>query len=59
VILPPTSRLWQSAAFTAVARNKGTERTTYIIGPDQKIKAILKKVKSPGHVALLSQALAS
>jgi thioredoxin-dependent peroxiredoxin len=36
----------------------GTERTTYLLGPDQKIKAILKKVKSPGHVALLLQALA-
>jgi peroxiredoxin Q/BCP len=38
---------------------KGTERTTYIIGPDQKIKAILKKVRSPGHVELLLQALVS
>jgi thioredoxin-dependent peroxiredoxin len=38
---------------------KGTERTTYIIGPDQKIRAILKKVRSPGHVARLLQALAA
>jgi thioredoxin-dependent peroxiredoxin len=37
----------------------GTERTTYLIGPDQKIRAIFKKVKSTGHVALLLQALAS
>jgi thioredoxin-dependent peroxiredoxin len=37
----------------------GTERTTYLIGPEQKIKAILKKVTSTGHVALLLQALAS
>jgi peroxiredoxin Q/BCP len=37
----------------------GTERTTYLIGPDQKIKAILKKVTSTGHVAVLLQALAS
>jgi peroxiredoxin Q/BCP len=37
----------------------GTERTTYIIGPNQKIQAILKRVKSTGHVALLLQALAS
>jgi thioredoxin-dependent peroxiredoxin len=37
----------------------GTERTTYLIGPDQKIKAILKKVRSPGHVERLLQALAS
>jgi thioredoxin-dependent peroxiredoxin len=36
----------------------GTERTTYLIGPDQKIKAILKKVKTPGHVARLLEALA-
>ncbi|MBV8142272.1 MAG: peroxiredoxin [Verrucomicrobia bacterium] len=38
---------------------KGTERTTYIIDPDQKIRAILKKVRSPGHVARLLQALAA
>ena len=37
----------------------GTERTTYLIGPDQKIKAVLKKVTSTGHVALLLQALGS
>ena len=37
----------------------GTERTTYLIGPDQKIKAILKKVKATGHVAQLLEALAS
>jgi thioredoxin-dependent peroxiredoxin len=37
----------------------GTERTTYLIGPDQKIKAILKKVKATGHVARLLEALAS
>ena len=37
----------------------GTERTTYLIGPDQKIKAILKNVKATGHVALLLRALAS
>ncbi len=37
----------------------GTDRTTYIIGPDQKIKSILKKVKSPGHVARVLEALAS
>ena len=37
----------------------GTERTTYLIGPDQKIKAILKQVKATGHVAQLLQALAS
>jgi thioredoxin-dependent peroxiredoxin len=37
----------------------GTERTTYLIGPDQKIRAILKKVKSTGHVAQLLEVLAS
>jgi len=37
----------------------GTERTTYLIGPDQKIKAILKKSKSPGHVAKVLEALAA
>jgi peroxiredoxin Q/BCP len=37
----------------------GTERTTYLIGPDQKIKAVLKNVKATGHVALVLQKLAS
>ena len=37
----------------------GTERTTYIIGPERKIKAILKKVKPSEHVTLLLQALGS
>jgi peroxiredoxin Q/BCP len=37
----------------------GTERTTYLIGPDQKIMAILRKVKSTGHVAQLLEALTS
>jgi peroxiredoxin Q/BCP len=37
----------------------GTERTTYVIGPDQKIKAILHKVKSTGHVERVLEALAS
>lgn len=36
-----------------------TERTTYLIGPDQKIKAILKKVKATGHVAKVLEALAA
>ena len=34
-----------------------TERTTYLIGPDQKIKAILKKVKPTDHVTHLLKAL--
>jgi peroxiredoxin Q/BCP len=37
----------------------GTERTTYVIGPDQKIKAILSNVKAIGHVAKVLEALAS
>jgi thioredoxin-dependent peroxiredoxin len=36
-----------------------TERTTYLIGPDQKIKAILKKVKPTDHVTHLLKALSS
>lgn len=35
----------------------GTERTTFVIGPDQKIKAILRKVKPGEHVAQLLAAL--
>ena len=37
----------------------GTERTTYLIGADQKIKSILKKVKPTEHVTLLLKALSS
>jgi peroxiredoxin Q/BCP len=40
-------------------KHMGAERTTYLIGPDRKIKAILKKVKPTEHVALLLKALAS
>jgi peroxiredoxin len=29
----------------------GTERTTFIITPDQKIKAVLPKVKPEEHLA--------
>jgi peroxiredoxin Q/BCP len=36
-----------------------TERTTYLIGPDRKIKAILKNVKPSEHVTQLLKALAS
>ncbi|MBU6300288.1 MAG: peroxiredoxin [Verrucomicrobia bacterium] len=31
----------------------GTERTTFVIGPDQKIKAVFPKVKPKEHVAQL------
>jgi peroxiredoxin Q/BCP len=37
----------------------GTERTTYVIGPDQRIKAILKKVKAEDHVPQLLKALSA
>ena len=37
----------------------GTERTTYLIGPDRRIKAILKKLKPAEHVTQLLKALAS
>ncbi len=31
----------------------GTERTTFVIGPDQKIKAVLEKVSPSKHVSLI------
>jgi len=37
----------------------GTERTTFIIGSDQKISKILKKVKPAEHVILLLKALST
>jgi peroxiredoxin Q/BCP len=36
----------------------GTERSTFVIGPDQTIKAIFLKVKPADHVKLLEGALA-
>lgn len=36
----------------------GTERSTFVIGPDGKIKAILRKVAPAEHAELLLQALA-
>ena len=35
----------------------GTERTTFVIGPDGKIKAIFRKVKPDEHAALVLAAL--
>ena len=35
----------------------GTERTTFIIGPDGKIRAVLPKVKPDEHLALVRAAL--
>ena len=40
-------------------KHMGTERTTYLIGPDRKIKAILKRVKPAEHVTQLLKALGS
>jgi peroxiredoxin Q/BCP len=36
----------------------GTERTTFVIGPDQKIRAIFRKVKPAEHAELLEKELA-
>jgi peroxiredoxin len=36
-----------------------TERATYLIGPDRKIKAILRDVKPTEHVTQLLKTLAS
>ena len=44
---------------TSWKRYMDTDRTTYLIGPDQKIKAILKKVKPAENVTLLCKVLAS
>lgn len=35
----------------------GTERTTFVIGPDQKIKAVLPKVKPAEHVSKILEAV--
>lgn len=35
----------------------GTERTTFLIGPDGKIEAVLEKVKPEEHLRLLLEAL--
>ena len=47
------------AYHTCSENSTGTERTTYLIGPDRKIKAILKKVKPTEHVTQLLKELAS
>lgn len=38
-------------------RYMGTERTTFVIGPDGRVKAVLRKVKPEGHLELVLQAL--
>jgi peroxiredoxin Q/BCP len=35
----------------------GTERTTFVIGPDGKVERIFPKVKVQGHVAALLEGL--
>ena len=35
----------------------GTGRTTFIIGPDGNIKAVLPKVKPDGHLARVLESL--
>jgi thioredoxin-dependent peroxiredoxin len=47
------------AYHTWAGKSTGTDRTTYLIGPDRKIKSILKKVKPAEHVTQLLKALAS
>jgi len=47
-------------AYQVWDEKQGTaERTTYLIGPDRKIKSILKEVKPTEHVTQLLKALAS
>ena len=52
---------YQVWAKKSIRGNKhmGTERTTYLIGPDRRIKVILKKVKPAEHLTQLLKALAS
>ncbi len=40
-------------------RYMGTERTTFVIGPDGKVAAILRKVKPSEHASQLKEALRS
>jgi peroxiredoxin Q/BCP len=35
----------------------GTERTTFVVGPDGRIERIFPKVKVEGHVAALLEGL--
>jgi thioredoxin-dependent peroxiredoxin len=51
-------QVWAEKSIDGEKR-MGTERTTYLIGPDRKIKAILKRVKPAEHVTQLLKALAS
>jgi thioredoxin-dependent peroxiredoxin len=49
-------QVWAEKSIDGEKR-MGTERTTYLIGPDRKIKAILKRVKPAEHVTQLLKAL--
>ena len=51
-------QVWAEKSIDGEKR-MGTERTTYHIGPDRKIKAILKRVKPAEHVTQLLKALGS
>lgn len=52
-------QVWAEKSSIDGERRMGTERTTYLIGPDRKIKAILKRVKPAEHVTQLLKALGS
>ena len=49
-------RVWAEKSMYG-KKYMGTERTTYLIGPDQKIKSILKKVKSTGACCAAAQGI--
>lgn len=49
--------VWVEKQF-AGRRYMGTERTTFVIGPDGRVEAVLPKVKPDQHVDLLLGALA-
>ena len=51
-------QVWAEKSIDGEKR-MGTERTTYLIGPDRKIKAILKRVKPAEHVTQLLNTLDS
>lgn len=49
--------VWVEKEF-AGRRSFGNERTTFIIGPDGQVQAVLARVKPDAHVGLLLEALA-
>jgi peroxiredoxin Q/BCP len=50
--------VWVEKSF-AGRTYKGTERTTFIIGPDGRIEHVLARVKPVEHVEQVLEALAS